>query len=471
MQYEFVATQDETGKLKLSRPSSFFSGAVQSRAGEPAGDTGQPKPATSVYPKEVDVGYEYAPWGWNDQAPNIAYAKIEKVAIAAQTIARMASRLRGNTITYVKTEDLAKTATPDRHYHPDVELFLEENQIVNEWWTPQAMEYWLLWNTFSELKLSLSKKFIVGLYHKEAPFCRLAKQDRNGVIPSLLYDTRFAFGAYYRSQLNRNEKNPDGTRATEIPLLRWWDTQRFFSKLRGWTFAWHSRTRFGRHVYYATPPNKGLMRPKGWLDNAADVPAIVHSLQNNQIRLKYQILVDSEYFRILHPDWDNYGHKSREAVVDKFEDDVNRKLVGTGKLYASIITVYDVDNLSQKAKGTIEIKAIDDKMKSDDWIPGAERANFEIVQGLGGHPTDFGLARENGAMGSGSGSDKREVWNTNILEGNMYKDVLLAPLNFIARYNKWNVRFMVDHTFHTTTNDQEDGMKKNKPNVEPKGEK
>lgn len=459
MKYTFNLTE-QNGVQAIARTT------VTSRAGEPASDTGKPKPAISKYPLEVDTGYDYAPWGGDDQYPNRVYAKLSKVAIAEQAVTKMAKRMFGNGLIYVKEADLQKTAKPERHYHPDVELFLQENHIETEWLFPQCMEWQVLWNTFHEMKLSLSKRFIVALFHKEAPFCRLSKQDVRGNVNYLLYDTRFAFSRYHRSQLNQNERNSDGTITTAIPLMTWWDANSFFKKLRGYTFAWHSRPRFGRQIYYPMPPAQGLFKTNGWLDSAADVPRIVNAMQKNQINLKYQILVDSEYFRIIYPEWDNYDSKQREIALDKFEDDINRKLVSPDKQYSSIISIFDNDNLTGNTKGKIEVIAIDDKIKSDAWVPGAERANFEIVQGLGAHPTDFGLARENGSMGAGSGSDKREVWNSQILENTIEQMYVLAPLNFIARYNRWGVRFFIDHTAHTTSNDQESGLKKNEQNIE-----
>jgi hypothetical protein len=35
---------------------------------------------------------------------------------------------------------------------------------------------------------------------------------------------------------------------------------------------------------------------------------------------------------------------------------------------------------------------------------------------------------------------------------------VLSALDFVSRYNKWGVTFAVDHTHHTTTNQQESGL-------------
>lgn len=418
---------------------------------------GAGKPAVSEYPRELDAGYDYAPWGLfvgDDSLPNRIERKFETVSIAQQAVLKLAKLLYGNGIVYFREKDLARTANPERHYDPAIEEFMLENQICTEWLFPQCMDWQRHWNTFSEMKLSMSRRFITNLFHKEAPFCRLSKQDPQGVIRFLLYDARFGFGLHQRA----TDPNAPGGSAILIPLFTWFDSRNFFDRLRGFSFAWHSRIRFGRTVYYSRPPWLGLFAQNGWMDAAADVPRIVNAMQQNQINLKYQIIVEESYFRIEHPDWDSYTADQRSAALGRFEDRINDNFVGVDKGFASILSVFKYDPMSNRELGKVEIVAIDDKIKRDAWVPGAERANFEIVQGLGAHPTDFGLSRESGSMGSGSGSDKREVYNIQISTNTIEQEILLGPLNFVSRFNGWGVRFMVDHTSHTTSNLVESGI-------------
>jgi hypothetical protein len=111
--------------------------------------------------------------------------------------------------------------------------------------------------------------------------------------------------------------------------------------------------------------------------------------------------------------------------------------------------------------GKVQVIPIDDKVKKDEWVPGSEKSDAQIVQGLGGHPSHLGLASEGGKMGAGSGSDKREVYNIEISSNTMDQNILLEPLNWISRYNGWGVTFYIAHTRHTTTNMVEDGLVRN----------
>lgn len=424
------------------------------------------RPAISDYPLEFESGYDYAPWGLyagDDNLPNRLEYKADLVPLVRQVQRRQAKMLLGNGLIYVKESDLARTPSPERAYLPDVEDFNQNSQLETEWLLPQALEWALHANTFSELKLSLSRRFITGIFHKEATFCRLSQQDSAGVIRYVLYDALFGWNQHERGGSDR----PGGT-ATLLPLMPWWNPAQFFERLRGDTFAFHTRIRSGRSPYYARAPHTGLFRPEGWVDAAADVPRIYNSMQKNQIVLKYQITVEESYFKIEHPEWESYTAEQRSAAIDRFEDNINDRFVGVDKSYSSILSVFRYDSYQNKELGKVEITAIDDKLKQDAWIPGAERANFEIVHGMGEHPTNFGLAREGGAMGAGSGSDKREVWNATQDLNSIEQKMLLWILRFAYRFNRFGVVPMIDMTAHTTSNLSESGKVPSQNTTSPK---
>jgi hypothetical protein len=462
---------EEAGQLRIARrPDPVLSELRTTSTGPDDVPGGTGRPAISRYPLEVDSGFDYAPWGtWSgdDSLPNRIEDLLDRVPFARQVIYRKAQMAAGDGIIYVKEADLARTPNPERAYLPDVEDFNEANQVDTEWFFPQALDFYTHFNAFSEMKLSLSRRFVLGLYHKEAPFSRLTAQDAAGVIRFLMYDAYFAWGMHQPFAAAGTGATSRGGTGILLPLFTWWDPTGFFDRLAGHSFSYHTRIRSGRSPYYARPPWIGMFKRNGWLDAAADVPRIVNAMQKNQINLKYQIAVEESYFKALHPEWDSYTAQQRSAALDKFEDRINETLTGVDKGYSSLLTVFKFDAVQQKELGKIEITAIDDKVKSDSWVPGAEKANFEITHAWGEHPTDFGLSRENGSMGSGSGSDKREVWNANISLNTIEQRYLLGPLNLAYKYNGFKVRAMVAHTSHTTSNLSESGLVPSKGTVQP----
>jgi hypothetical protein len=466
----FDAYEGRDGNLKIARNTDVV-GELRTQSTDPDKVPANPRPAISDYPLEWDSGYDYAPWGiyaGDDNLPNRMEYMADLVPLIRQVQLRKAKMLMGNGLIYVKEADLAKTSSPERAYLPDVEDFNDNSQIETEWLLPQAMEWNLHANTFSELKLSMSRRFITNIFHKEAPYCRLTKQDARGVIKYLAYDALFAWNQHQRGAgFDATNGKAAGGTATLMPLLPWWDAYQFFQTLRGDTFAYHTRIRSGRSPYYARPAHAGLFRANGWVEGAADVPRILNSLQKNQITLKYQITVEESYFKIEHPEWDSYTSAQRSAALDRFEDKINDRFVGVDKAYSTILSVFRFDPLQSKELGKVEIVAIDDKLKHDSWIPGAEKANFEIVHGMGEHPTNFGLAREGGAMGAGSGSDKKEVWNSSQDLNNIEQKLLLWVLKFAYKFNKFGVVPMIDMTSHTTSNLSESGKVHSQNNPQP----
>jgi hypothetical protein len=59
------------------------------------------------------------------------------------------------------------------------------------------------------------------------------------------------------------------------------------------------------------------------------------------------------------------------------------------------------------------------------------------------------------------------VYNTSIDLNTIEQKYLLGPLNFISKYNRWGVRFLIDHTAHTTSNLSETGRVPSQNTLQP----
>lgn len=436
---------------------------VAVREDPPAAGASQLSEATQTpVPLSMKTGYRWAWWGNDDRWPTTMRCKLLKVPMAGEAVRRKAAMMYGNGLAYYRNSDLADGDTRiSRAYEPAIESWMKQNRISHKWLIPQISDYCMFINTFSEYILNMRKDMIVGLYHKQAEFCRLSNQNpRTLNIDYLLYSADFATG----------EAAENSQRVKFIPLLPWLDEAAFFARLRGKRFAYHSRYETPGIIYYAQPWWKGLFRDNGWLDVSIGVPEVVNAMVHNQIRLKYQILVPESYFEIRYPEWHNFDADRRRDVTNNFVEKVNNELQSTENNFASLITMFRQDTYG-KEMGKVEIIAIDDKLKKDSWVPSSEKADAQIVQGLGIHPSQVGLQPEGGKMGAGSGSDQRESFNTQININTIDQDIVLEPLNYLARFNaragrldgpvvrpEWDVTFFIDHTYHTTTNNQESGM-------------
>lgn len=422
---------------------------------EPIGQDDRKAEATrALLPRQLTDGLRWANWGKDDRFPTTLREKIEQVPMAGQAIYKLIALMYGNSLGYYRNADRQSDNNRiKRAYIPKVEQFLRRNRIPLRWLVPQFGDYRYYMNCFSEMILSKDKQQITGIYHKSAEHCRRSIQNPDTLYSEyLLYSPSFACGY------------PEYDKVKRVPIFDWQDEERFLRRLVGYKFAWHSRFETPGAIYYARPFWVGLFRKNGWVDASIAVPEIVNAMMKNQISLKYQINIPESYFVTRYPEWNSYTAKRKDQIFKSLVTTINTMLSGTENAYRSVAFYFQDDVMGgSNSFGKVEIIPIDDKIKRDSWVPSAEKSDAQVVQGLGLHPSQVGLAPEGGKMGAGSGSDQRESYNTQITINTLDQDIVLEPLNFVAEFNSrtdpdWDVSFFIDHTWHTTTNLQESGM-------------
>jgi len=397
--------------------------------------------------KEDENDYNYIPWGKNNKLPTEIKAAIEAVPMSGRAIKQLVEMLHGNGIKYYITADKSKSNTIEAAYIQEVEDFLANSRINTNYFPAVASDYRYYMNAFAELIWDNKKSKIARIYPKQAEFCRLSKENkRDYTSDNLLYSKSFVNGDVDDPKL-----------MSTIPLYKWWDHDAFLEKSKKTKkFAFHILFPTPGVTDYATPFWFGLFKKNGWMDVAANVPKIISAMQKNQVSIKYQIMIPESYFEIRYPElWAN--PEKREELINQKINEINTYLAGSDNVYKSIAYVFKSDP-QMGDRGKIEIVAIDDKTKKGTWVPDSNAADAQIVLGLGLHPSQVGLQPEGGKMGAGSGSDQRESFNQIITLNTLDQNLLLEPLNLISRINKWGVTFFIDHTFHTTTNQKEDGL-------------
>jgi hypothetical protein len=453
--YTFQAFQDQrTGAFQVVNP---LTGADYTH---PPLDGGQ-EPTTFRVPTAEHAGWRWAPWGKEDRLPSTIRRKVDRVPMAGQTLYRLMGMMYGNGLAYYRNEDLRDGPRVQRAYEPVIEQWLRRCRLPHQWVLPQFLGYRYHFNAYSQLIFNRRRDQVTGIYHLDGEFSRKSVQDEQTLRSEYLY-----YSAEFSSEYSQ-----DLSKGFAIPFLDWHNAEEWVAGMQGYKAAWHSHLRTPGTIYYATPPWVGLFRDQGWLDNAAAVPEIVHAMQRNQIMLKYQIMIPMSYFQARYRDWNSYDAKKQERLMDELTTYIETELTDTKNAYKSITTFFGADS-SGREIGKITIEAIDDKIKRDSWVPTSNTADAQIVQGLGMHPSQLGLAPEGGKMGAGSGSDQREAFNTMINLNTLEQEIVLEPLNWAAQFNarvdpRWDVTFYIDHTHHTTTNQQESGLQPSAATILP----
>lgn len=403
---------------------------------------------TPPVPTWTDPGTSYAFWGDDDLLPTAMRQKMELVPIAGAAIAKKVNLMQGEGLVWYKTDEYRKLGNQaDPVYLPEVQDFMEENQIESQWFAAQCADFCLPFNCFSELIMSKDKTKITGLYHIAAEHARLSKANARNEIDWLVYSYHFPFGTAQNDQ-NR----------IAMPLFKWYDRANFFGRLLGNKFGWHSRFPTPGLIYYARAWWMGLFKDGGWMDVSANVPKIVAAMQANQISLRYIINYPESYFTFRHPNWQTYDQAERQKIIATKQEEINAYLAGAANAGKSIMTVFRESEINGQPIGKPEIIAVDDKAKAGTWVPDSNFADSQIVQGLGLDPSQMGGMSDGGKMGSGSGSDKMQSYNQHILLNTPDQQLVLQPLNFISKYNGWGLTAAVKHTTLTTQNESRSGI-------------
>lgn len=406
------------------------------------------RPAIAPPDPEVKEN-DWIRWGSRDDFPTKARKKIGKVSIAGRTIRNVAAKMQGNGIVYYKSDDV-RAGKIIRHYDPDIEDFLRNSRINTEWFPAQIADYCYYINTFGSYILSNDKSKIAQIVHRPAELCRVKYND------SITEKTHVVFSPYF----------PDSGPSTPnqrvdipiMPMTSWGSRYAMDRNKSAKEFSYHTYYPTPGSWYYGVPWWDALFQEDGWLTVSANVPRIILSMHNNQVSLKYLIYIPESYFAARYENWQTMDDEEARNIIDAKIEEINQHLTGTDNVSKSIAQTFKEDPVTHAAYGKIVIEAIDDKLKRDSWVPDAHMSDAQIVQGFGEHPSQIGLQPEGGKMGAGSGSDQRESFNTSITLNTPDQMILLEPLNFISWFNGWGVEFYVDHTYHTTTNNQESGL-------------
>jgi hypothetical protein len=387
---------------------------------------------------------KWAEYGDYDNLPQIIHSRLSSVPMAIRAIYEMSRDLYGNGLIYVKRKDFFEGRIIGA-YDPRVDAFFTENRVQQIWLPNQAFARTLFWNAFSKMDLSKDKSKIVRLDHLDTMWSRLSKQNPSSFeIEYLYYCGKFG-----------GDDVPSEADLSTIPLLRQYKPD-FFNWLKGDSFAFHTKGFNAGTTYYSRPLWMEILKQGSWLDVARDVPRIVKSLQENQAHIKYVMRVSQDYFKFRYPDWFSYSAKEQTRLIEEFEAGIEEGLTGAenpGKL----MTMY-LKEEHGKFIGTIELVPLDDKFKSDYWVPSSATANAEILNALGYHSSQMSMMNEGGKMGAGSGSDARVHFNSGVLRNTIEQMEILEPLQYIFNFNKWDYVVLINNFAQTTTDNQSSGV-------------
>lgn len=407
---------------------------------------------TATKVKDIDHGIngEWAKWGNDDRLPTQLREKVQQGDITGAAMRKWIELIYGQGLFYYNPAD-GQDMSVKPIYDEEVEDFLFDNKIHEVLMPSQIADFGHYWCSFSEFTLNNNRDKITGLFHKTAEFCRLKPIDDTEEVSHLLYSPKFPYIVQselkeielldpfnWRKQINQG--NPKGNKK----------------------YAIYSFFKTPGMVFYPTPYHIGLFKKDGWIDYTNKTPLMLTKMRENQMRVVYHIEISLNYFRELYQGngeneeaWDDMTEiQKRQKYQDKAQE-IEDALTGSDNWGKSIKTLFETD-MEGNELSFVKITAIDNKFKSDEWIPGNENASGTIAQAMGIDPTSVGMQKS--GVASGSGSDKRVAFNTAISSNTIYQNIILWQLNFVARFNGWKVRFGFRHHYNVSTDFNKSGI-------------
>lgn len=416
---------------------------------------------TAVKVDVKDKQGEVASWGKANDYPQQVIKEVKKNGAAASSLRFLRKAHYGNGLVLLKNE-VSDTGKKDPKVVPLTEVpkindFFKKSQM-NRFWKETITDLEWFSIAFPEYILSNNFATINRVKRQKAAWCRFEMMnEESGLIEHVYISEKFGKGSSVDVTSQYVEK---------IPLIdSYWsaDEVREYCKV-------NKIKKFIRPVFYPLldeayyPESEWhAILKSGWLDVANSVPALKKALFANQMTIKFLIEVDEQYYqKIYAEEWAKMKVEERKKIRTDLVDSINTGLVGNDKAGKSIQSMMYIDSTGKQVSA-LKITAIDDKLKDGIYLPEASAANSEILVAIGVDATLIGGAGiPGGALGAGSGSDKREAFL--ILQA-LYKtnrETTLEIFNFIQEYNAWDplIDPAFENTILTTLDKNPTGMQK-----------
>jgi hypothetical protein len=390
--------------------------------------TNQKKPTEQVNPKEQKVK-PWAPWGNDNKYPQNVLDNISDVSLVSPILDWKARALYGSGLAYgLLHVDEKGQEHFTRVIDPEIEDWLEATD-VQQYIMEASTYFYHFYNIFPELIQSVDGSKIVYLSCLESTDCRWGRREQSGKL---------------KGQITKAYVNPDwkaisnvddmtvidvlNTRMDPLNAARQWKNKKFIYPV--------SYPSPGRSYYQKAPWHVLL---NTWLPVAKEIPEFKKALLENQISMKYLMLIPDHWWEFKYPDWNKKSEKDRLAIYQREMDFFNNFFSGAENSGKSLVVTTKSDDNMKKYKDW-QIDPIDNKIKEGMYLEDSQEADAHIYKNLNVDPTLFGAGAGKNSQSSGSGSDKRVAWNNYILMTKPHQDLILKPLPFISRYNGWAQR-------------------------------
>lgn len=391
--------------------------------------------------KDSKSGEELAVWGPKNDFPQMINELIEKNPIIGRTLDDKVCMAQGKDVVpvYFEWDDEGKKKLK---YINDKEIwdFLDLNSTQN-YVNESLTDLFRFYNFFAKCTKSIDGKKILRVDSEEATFSRLSKQDSNGISRKVFINANWP-----KARISDPE-----TITYDCLNPYAWDLVAEAERLED-EFIFPGSYATPGKVYYQLAHWDGF-RNSDWNEVLLLIPKIKKYLMENEITLKFHIELPEYYFaEKLGKAYSQAGEPEKLAMRRKELQAWNDFLSNPENAGKSMASIFKVVNHKDKVPG-VSITPIENKLKDGEKLKDNQEAFSLLLYSLGVDPTLLGF--NPGEKSSHSGTDKREAHILFLSKIEPYRKKVLAPLNFIAKYNGWTdkyprMRFVFEDTILTT---------------------
>jgi hypothetical protein len=389
-----------------------------------------------VAPKETGSN-PVAFWSENNDFPQEVIKKVEVDTELGALLDWKGRLLQGKEVVAVVLVFNSETKKFDveRIDDPDINEYLADIPF-NRYWREACVDFTYFQNIFPDMIKSKDGNSIATLSCHQAAWSRFEKMNDKGTILNL-----------YVSAMWPEAKPGDGY-TTKYPVV-----DPYKSTVIDDIKAKKNVKRFVYPVNYPSP-GKAYYTLAPWI---AYVNSDWYKIKNliPQWKLKfmqrilsasYVVTIPSAYWKIANKDWDSLDEPERKNIKKAKVKEISEKLTGMEGVGATILSEVGTDDTGNPIPG-FTFTPIASGFKDGEHLEDSQEASQHLMRSLGVDPTLVGNGPGRG-QDSGSGSDKRIAMNIQTAILQPYRNIILEPLYFKAKYDGWtekhkNLRFQV----------------------------
>lgn len=305
---------------------------------------------------------------------------------------------------------------------------IKEFMFRNRFYHGQAaVDFYDLYNVFSELIIDESRQKVVYLSALEGQNCRYERRDKKA-DPKMLY---------IHPDWEEYNGQKDDPHLDKIPLVNpKIVTPDEIKNKRG------SSMRFAWPMYYPTGKNYyqfpfwWSVKVSKWLSFTNMIPTVKETILRNIALIRYHIQMPDTWMGDRYKTWHSMTDAAKKTAYEKEFKIINDVLTSPENAGKSIFTTFKVFQAQGKEYGGWKIEAIDDKMKDGALLADSSEGTIKIFSATSIDPSLHGLIPGKGGSNR-SGSDKREALNIYMSLNQIHEDIILDPWHWTAWYNGW----------------------------------